>query len=61
MKKINIEKEILEKLYIHEKKSMKEIHKELGIGYNTVKRLINEYNIHKRNRDYKSNIVIKKK
>lgn len=61
MRKINIEKEILEKLYIHEKKSMKEIHEELGIGYNTVKRLFNEYNIPKRDRVDSSNIVIKKK
>lgn len=61
MNKIYIEKEILEKLYIEEQKSMCEIHKELGIGYNTVKRLFNEYNIAKRDRTDSSTITIKKK
>ena len=61
MRKIHIEKEILEKLYIDEQKSMIQIHKELGIGLNTVKRLFNEYKIPKRSRTESSTITIKKK
>lgn len=35
MKKIHTDKEVLEKLYMSEQKSMKQIYKELGVGNNT--------------------------
>lgn len=36
MKKIHADKEVLEKLYVNEQKSMKQIYKELGVGNNTL-------------------------
>lgn len=61
MRKVNVSKEKLEKLYIEEEMSMKKISEELGVGYNTVKRKMTEYNIPKRSREESIKKAFKKK
>lgn len=48
MSRIEIKKETLEKLYFEDMMSMREISKELGVGYNTVVRRFDKYDIPRR-------------
>lgn len=50
MKRVDISKEQLEELYLVQELSMKKMSMVLGVGYNTVKRRIEEYGIEKRDR-----------
>lgn len=61
MKRVDISKEILSKLYFEEHKSFNEIAKHLGVGLNTVKKRFKEYELQPRPRGmYKKDIKDRK-